>query len=330
MKQKIVIKRLNIAYTVDDSHQIGDGGEGMIYHINDSQAMKIFHEPENQTVKIGNLEKLFQLNGTNPWPGLAPFATVPEYLATDTGGKTIGYMMQNLRKWVELNTLYVENSGVSLKGVLDIFAKLHQALKAAHDSGFVIGDLNSSNILISALKDDAEVRIIDTDGWGIHRTDLGLSYEPSALHPQVVHSEWLRAKTAGLPTPTFAPRHDWWVFAYHLARCLTKRDPFEQGAFWDAEDSNIMDAEKRRVQGLTAAHRGVHLGDKAVYYAHHLRLGIPLKYILKRWLSCSQEGIFPLELLNATRNEILRCPNCGEEINRRLIMCPFPECGHFL
>jgi len=331
MKREVIVKGLGRKYALTPTNVINDGGgEGAVYRIDAGRAMKIFHEPEKQKEKIGDLEKLFRLNGKNPWPGLASIATVPEYLATDIDRKTIGYVMQNLQGWRDLNRLYAEDSGVSLKGVLNIFAKLHRAISACHDAGFVIGDLNGSNVLISALGDDAEVRIIDTDGWGMDRPDLGVSHGPYALDPEAIHPLRLRATEMNLPLPPFTPKEDWWTFTYLLTKCLTNRDPFEDGAyeFWDV-GGDVLSAEDRRMMGRAAMHSGIDLGP-AEEYARHLRMGIPLKHIIKRWLSCALEGPFPFSLIEATMGEMILCPNCGEEIHGRLVICPVPRCGHFL
>lgn len=322
MSQRINVPGLNLKIDLGAAQEINSAGEGTIYRIDNSWVLKVFHEPEKQRSKIANMEKSFSQKD-NPWHKLKNFATIPEYFAKNDTGQTIGYLMQNCEGWSELNKLYTESPSISLKTVFLAFSKLHAALSASHDQGFVIGDLNGRNILISAFNSNMQVRIIDTDSWGINRPDLGLSYGPSALDPEVTHPGRLIAQEQNKPLPPFSPKHDWWAFAYLMTKCLTKRDPFEQGDFW------AMGAEERRKAGLTTVHSGVNLGS-AKNYALHLRIGIALKHLLKRWLSCSEEGEFPLPLIENAMNELINCPRCREEVNGRLTVCPFPGCTSLL
>jgi serine/threonine protein kinase len=323
MSQKITVPELNLTFNLDSAQVINSGGgEGAIYRIDNSRAIKVFHEPENQKNKIANLEKTFSQK-ENPWIKLKTFATVPEFLAKDSSGQVVGYLMQNCEGWNELNTLYAEDPSISLKTILLVFSKLHQALSAFHDQGFIIGDFNGSNILLNTFNGNVQLRAIDTDSWGINRPDLGLSFGPSALDLEVIHPERLIAQEQGKTLPPFSAKHDWWAFTYLLTKCLTKRDPFEQGDFWG------LGAEERRKAGLAAFHNGVNLGS-AKNYAIHLRIGITLKHFLKRWLSCSEGGKFPLSLIENTITEIINCPRCKEEVNGRLTLCPFPDCAQLL
>lgn len=324
MSQRVTVPSLKMILDLGAAQEIagGSGGEGTVYRIDSSRVIKVFHDPEKQKAKSANLAKAFSQKD-NPWQKLRNFATVPEYLAENDKGQVVGYLMQNCEGWFELNELYAENPDLGLKTVLMAFGKIHRALSASHDQGFIVGDLNGRNILISAFDASMQVRIIDTDSWGIKRPDLGLLYGPSALDPEVAHPERLIAQEQSKQLPPFSSKHDWWAFTYLMTKCLTKRDPFEQGDFW------ALGAEERRKAGLTTIHSGVNLGSPE-NYALHLRIGIALKHLLKRWLSCSEEGIFPFLLIESAMNEIIRCPRCKEEVNGRLTVCPFPNCAKLL
>lgn len=317
-----IINVLGSTINLDGLKEINSGGEGTIYRIDDDWVLKIFSEPEKQQEKIEKLTKSF-MRDESPWHKIKNFATVPEYPVKNSANQVIGYLMKNCQGWNELTELYTKNSSISLKIILLAFKRLHGALRNIHEQGFVIGDLNSSNVLISTFGDNMQIRVIDTDSWGISRPDLGFSWGPSALNPEVIHPERLIAQEQGKPLPSFSPKHDWWVFAYLMTKCLTKCDPFEQGAaiFWD------LGAEARRQVGLTAMHSGISLGS-VKNHARHLCIGVTLKHFLKRWLSCSEEGVFPISLIDDTRQEIINCPQCSEEVNERLTLCPY--CANLL
>lgn len=322
MSQTVKVPEINLSLSLDKLQQINQGGEGTIYSIDSSWVIKIFHDPlKEQAEKIRILEKCFSQK-ERLWSELEYVATIPKHAATNANGKIIGYVMENRTGWLELNTLY-DGKG-SLRVVLGLFADLHGALCAIHKRGFAVGDLNGGNILFSRLTNTGSmIQIIDTDSWSIDRPDLGVIHKPMIQDPEVIHPEHLKAQNDGRPLPSFLPKHDWWIFAYLLTKCLTGSDPFEQGNFLGLSDT------QRRQEGLSAMHKGADLGS-SLYYALYLRMGLPLKHLLKRWLSRSQEGVFPIALLESTMQEIENCPHCQREINNRLALCPYPDCGQLL
>lgn len=302
--------------------QICSGGEGTVYLLDDSWVMKIFHDPEReQAEKIKILEKCF-FQKEKLWSGLKSIATIPEFLARDGNGKIVGYLMKNCNGWTTINNLY--DGKTTIRDVLAIFINLHNTLSLIHENGFIVGDLNGKNVLFSQLEGTKlQIQIVDTDSWTINRPDLGMSYCPLIQDLEVIHPDHLKAQNDGRPLPPFLPKHDWWIFSYLLTKCLTGSDPFEQGNFLNLPDT------KRRQEGFSAMHSGINL-DSPLYYAIYLRTGIPLKHLLKRWLSRSQEGVFPIALLKSTMQEIENCSHCQREINNRLTLCPYPDCGQLL
>lgn len=323
MLQTVKVPEIKLSIDIDKLQQINQSGEGTIFNSPDSSwVIKIFHDPQKeQAEKIKILEKCFSQK-EKLWAGLKSVATTPEFLARDESGKIVGYLMKNCSGWTTINSLY--DGKTAIKDVLKIFINLHNTLSLIHKNGLVIGDLNGKNILYSLMADtNFQIQIVDTDSWTINRPDLGINYCPMVQDPEVIHPDHLRAQSNGVSLPSFIPKHDWWVFSYLLTKCLTGSDPFEQGNFLDLSDTD------RRQRGLSAMHSGANL-DSPLYYALYLRIGIPMKHLLKRWLSTSQSGIFPLALLESTMQETINCPNCQREINGRLTLCPYPDCTKLL
>ena len=318
MPKTVKVPEINLTLDLDKLQEINQSGEGTIYKIDDSWVIKIFLDPEGeQREKIRIMEKSFSQDNS-PWSGLKSIATIPEYLARNENGKIVGYLMKNLQGWMEINNLYDEDfckeSNISIKIILWIFGLLHEALEKIHKNGYAVGDLNGSNILVSPFKTDLNVRIVDTDSWTINRPDLGINFCPLVQDPEVTHPDHLKAQQNGKPIPPFLPKHDWWTFTYLMAKCLTKRDPFEEGNFWNLE------SEERRQSGKTTMHAGIVMNRDAAI--RHLQIGIVLKHFMKRWLSCTKEGIFPINLLKANYAEMSYCPSCKIEVNKRLTLCP--------
>lgn len=318
------VPEISLLLEINKLKEISSGGEGTIYEIDNDWALKIFHDPwKQQAEKIKILEKAFSQK-EKLWVNLRSVATVPEYLVRNEDGKIIGYLMKNCQGWNTLNCLY--DGQTKIKDVLGVFIKIHNALCAIHENGLTVGDLNGKNIIYSGLeKDQPQIRIVDLDNLTINRPDIGINFCPLMQDPEVIHPDHLKAQKNGTPLPSFLPKHDWWIFAYLLTKCLTGSDPFEQGNFMNLDISDM----ERRQEGLLAMHKGINLGSP-IYYSLYLRIGIPLKHFLKRWLSRSEEGIFPINLLENTMQEMMECPSCKKEINGRLTICPFPNCEQLL
>ena len=315
--EKINIPEIRLSAKLSTLKEINQSGEGIIYRIDDKHVLKVFFDQDVKNEKILTLEKAFHQK-TSIWQNVKPFAAVPEYLAKNEKGQTVGYVMENLEGWLELNELYDEDlcnkSDIRIKTILHIFGLLHEALENIHSDGFVVEDLNGSNILLSPFGTDLAIKIVDTDSWSINLPNLEIKFNPTVQDPEVIHPDHLKAQLEGKAIPPFLPKHDWWAFSYLLSKCLTKRDPFEEGNFWN------LDPEQRRQAGKTTMHADIIINrDMAI---RHLQIGITLKHFIKRWLACSKEGVFPINLLKATHQEMSTCKNCKIEVNSRLTSCP--------
>ena len=300
--------------------EMNQSGEGTIYETDQDWVLKIFHDPEgSQAGKIDILSKCSSKR-TALWDGLRSVATVPEWFVQNEQGKTVGYLMKRIPGSKTLQSLY---NGSSIKDTLQSFISLHASLSMMHKQGFAVGDLNGGNIMLCQDGNGMKAWLIDTDSWTINRPDLGIVYCPMIQNQEVLHPDHLSAKATGQALPAFIPKHDWWIFSYLLTKCLAGSDPFEHGSFFNFSDTD------RRKMGYTAMHRGVDLGSPEEYAAY-VRMGIPMKHLLKRWLSIAQTGPFPINLLQSTLEELIRCPNCRREINGRLVLCPYPDCTTML
>ena len=89
-----------------------------------------------------------------------------------------------------------------------ISSKLRKAIQALHDVGFVHGDLQEPNILVT---DNGDMKIIDFDWCGKEREvyypsdiNLGISWDPEVKRGGLIkkdHDRWMYSKLTGLKWP---------------------------------------------------------------------------------------------------------------------------------
>lgn len=308
---------------------IGTGGEGNIYDCPEAGcALKVFHSPEDsQAIKISRLKKCLQ-HKNNPFSELAGVAAIPigmltnDSIIVNTQGQAylshpVGYAMENCADWWNLTDLFLADfcneNGIGLRHKAWIFCEIHRAIQLIHGKGFVIGDLNASNILAKIENDRCQVRLIDTDGWGIDRPDLGLKFDPSALDNEIMHPKQLEANLNG-GTVIFRQAYDWWAFAYLLTRCLVGKDPFFQGNYYS------MSREERILNKISIWHGGIRLDRFDAISS--VRIGPKLRMILKRFLIGALEGEFPIELLVDLYTNLSSCSHCSMAAHKSLHFCP--------
>lgn len=148
---------------------LGRGGEGSVFSVSsikldgfdaDDLVAKIYHEPntENREKKIGAMLLAPPKSDSVAWPLASLFKD----------GSFAGYIMTKLpsetyRSWADLcNTKSRRKVAPKFDVRYAIVASenLGIAIKSIHDAGHCVGDVNESNILVSA---DSRIMIVDTD-----------------------------------------------------------------------------------------------------------------------------------------------------------------------
>jgi DNA-binding helix-hairpin-helix protein with protein kinase domain len=180
--------------TITPDRELGRGGEATVFGLtgNPALAVKLYHRP---TAEHG--AKLAAMRATVPraaedTAGHFPLAW-PQDLVLDATGRTVGFLMPRLdsRRVRPLHQLYHPGSrrqtapGISWRYLLRTARNLSTSLAALHEAGYVVGDLNESNILVD---ERALVTLIDLDsiqvraGRTIHRCTVGKAeYTPPEL-----------------------------------------------------------------------------------------------------------------------------------------------------
>src|SRR5262245_25626070 len=169
--------------------RIGVGAEGEVYEIQDRSDLvaKIYHQPPppekaEKLVALSRLgnERLFNLSA---WP--------VDVLRDAPDGAVAGFIMKKISGAEEVHALHSPKSRLqkfpdaSWAFLIYVAANIARAVAAIHEHGFVIGDLNPKNILVTR---KATVYLLDVDSFQViadgktYRCDGGFpEYTPPEL-----------------------------------------------------------------------------------------------------------------------------------------------------
>ncbi|MEP7338271.1 MAG: tetratricopeptide repeat protein [Acidobacteriota bacterium] len=171
--------------------QIGTGGEGTVYEIQDRADLvaKIYHEPPSPEkaekllalARIG-AERLFNLSA---WPADVLSDQVP---AND--GNIVGFVMRRIGQAEEVHALHSPKSRLqkfpeaSWAFLIYAAANIARAISVMHEHGFVVGDVNPKNILVTR---KATITLLDCDSFQV--TAEGKTYRCEGGFPEYTPPE---------------------------------------------------------------------------------------------------------------------------------------------
>lgn len=234
-------------------NKIGVGGEGTVYDIQGQPDLvaKIYHAvptPE-KAAKLIAMAKL----GT---PSLFKIAAWPvDVLRDRPDGNIIGFVMQKIGQAEEVHTLHSPKSRLkkfpdaSWSFLLHVAANIARAVAALHEQGFVIGDVNPKNILVTK---KATVYLLDCDSFQF--ASEGKTYRCEGGFP-----EYTPPELQGLAYNTIdrTQEHDCFGLAVVIFQLLfLGRHPYS-GRFLGVGEMPLEQAiqEKRFAYGTDAATR---------------------------------------------------------------------------
>lgn len=203
--------------------KIGGGGEGSVYHIQGQADLvaKIYHTPPSAekvekliaVSKLGN-ERLFKMAA---WP--------VDILRDRPDGNVIGFVMKKIAQASEVHTLHSPKSRLkkfpeaSWAFLLHIATNIARAVATMHEHGFVIGDVNPKNILVTR---QATVYLLDCDSFQF-ATD-GKTYRCGGGFPEYTPPELQGIAFADVDR---TPQHDCFGLAVVIFQLLfLGRHPF--------------------------------------------------------------------------------------------------------
>ncbi|MCU0541350.1 MAG: DNA-binding protein [Oscillatoriaceae cyanobacterium Prado104] len=180
---------------IDTNTAIASGGEGRIYPIaqDPSLVAKIYHKPTDEDAD--KLTVMFSMPPDAPIaePGHASIAWPIDLLHTVGGRERIvGFVMPRVNKVLPIHTFYTPKTRREQKPLFN-YLYLHRtarnlaaAVNALHARGYVIGDVNESNILVT---DTALVTLVDTDSFQVRDPYTGYVYRCPVGKPEFTPPE---------------------------------------------------------------------------------------------------------------------------------------------
>lgn len=166
---------------------IGKGGEGMIFavHQNRSYAAKIYHRDRQSEEVIAEREKKISCIMQRPSSGGGdrstyriawPLDTLFDAYDTD---RFLGFLMANMGSMESLVSIYRPERRLNIfphftfASLLSAAINIVDALREAHRAGYVLGDLNGSNILVGS---DTGIAVVDIDSFQLRDPSDGVLY----------------------------------------------------------------------------------------------------------------------------------------------------------
>ncbi|MBX7135431.1 MAG: protein kinase [Fimbriimonadaceae bacterium] len=155
--------------TVPLKRRFAEGGQGIVYLVAQTEGeeprlAKIYKAPEPSQAR--RLRELIARRNER----LSRVVAWPIGLLYDANGAPIGFEMPQVANAFPLYTAYQIRSrltklpGRDYKFLVRAARNLAAALHHVHDAGFVVGDLNESNVLVDA---EAMVKLIDADSYQV-------------------------------------------------------------------------------------------------------------------------------------------------------------------
>ena len=317
------------------SHKLGTGGEGSVYEIFSQPEFvaKIYHEapsPEKADKlialsKLGN-ERLLKIAA---WP--------VDVLRVEAGGQIAGFVMRRIGQAAEVHMLHSPKSRLqkfpeaSWAFLIYVAANIARAVAALHKHGFIVGDLNPKNILVTH---QATVTLLDCDSFQV--TTEGKTYACEGGFPEYLPPE-LQGRS--LRDVERTPKHDCFGLAVVIFQLLFMgRHPFS-GKFLGAGELTLEEAirKSRFAFGEDAAARQMQQPPGTLSLA---AIPASLNNLFRRaFLSADRpqphEWIEPLESLAKSLkscdlhtghhffNQLAECPWCEIEMRARIRLFNF-------
>lgn len=148
--------------------RVGEGGEATVRHVagRDGVLAKVYKDADDLDQHVRKVVALVAMAS----PGLEKVAVWPRQLVVDSSGQAVGFLMEHLKGWTPLFSVYQTRSRLRQMPQGDwgflvrVARNLATAVATVHRAGLVIGDLNESNVLVSG---QAMVKLIDVDSFQV-------------------------------------------------------------------------------------------------------------------------------------------------------------------
>ncbi len=313
MKEVIIAGR---SLSLNPQNILGEGGEAEVYDISATfpqTALKIWKPPthpdfagsaEDAKRNRDGAKKRIEEYGRKllEFPKNTPPRLVrPRELAYGRNGRdVIGYCMEIVAGAEVLRSYgqagFRKKNGIDGNQVVRIMQDLHSSVQALHGQQIIIGDFNSSNVLVTG----SEAWLIDADSmqFGKYpaRSFTTRFVDPLICDPTLNHL---------LQVAHHSPATDWYAFALMLFECLLYYHPYG-GVYTPKDKANQLPLDARPLKRISVLNPDVITPSKGISFTH---LPDDLLHFYSQLLEKDQRGTFPLNLLNNLR--WTTCSNCG-------------------
>lgn len=306
--------------------RIGTGGEGTVYDVAEDRELvaKIYHQPlsDEKSAKLLTLaqlgnERLFKLTA---WP--------VDVLRPQPGGPVVGFLMNKVAQAEEVHALHSPKSRLqkfpeaSWAFLVHVAANIARAVAVVHEHGWVIGDINPKNILVTK---KATVSLLDCDSFQITAQDK--TYLCEGGFP-----EYTPPELQGVPLRELVrtPEHDGFGLAVVIFQLLfLGRHPFS-GRFLGGGEMPLERAikERRWAYGADAAARQMQTPPGALPLA---AIPVALAELFRRAFMTETPVERPtprewIASLEALAQSLQRCSlHSGHQFYDELSDCPWCE-----
>jgi DNA-binding helix-hairpin-helix protein with protein kinase domain len=184
-------RSIGSSITFDSTKTLGKGGEGSVYAIPNQPSVvaKVLHPGKATQEKCAKIELMVANPPHNPmqskghtsiaWP-----TEILEYGGTSAAGlvngQVIGFIMPRIGGSMRIIMSFYDRvirlndfPWFTYGHLLNIGRNFVNAVRAIHEKGYVIGDVNESNIMVG---EDTYVTIIDTDSFQVTDPSSGTVY----------------------------------------------------------------------------------------------------------------------------------------------------------
>lgn len=216
------------------------GGEAEIFQISD-QVAKIYHPQHRTAERRRKLEIMIADPPDDPEKarGHASIAW-PTELVFDRQGSFLGFLMPGIdthvtRKLVDVYNVSSYPKGLTWADLLLVARNLAVALAALHQKGYVVGDLNESNILVAP---NDLITFVDCDSMQVRDGATG-----QVFRCPVGKGEYSPAELQGVSFGTVnrTPESDAFALAVMISQLLLLgRHPFAGGSRPRVEDNILL------------------------------------------------------------------------------------------
>lgn len=181
--------------TLNSSAMLGVGGEATVYTFprDESLAAKVYINPTEEHARKLSVMCANPPVETTPSGKDFPLAWPVDTLhSADRKRRVIGYLMPRMSGMTPIIDVYSPQTRLqhrpqfTYQHLLRTGQNLAQAVSAIHNTSYVIGDLNNTNVFVSG---EAQVTLIDTDSFQVCDPDSGEIYRCPVFTPDFTPPE---------------------------------------------------------------------------------------------------------------------------------------------